>query len=377
VLLEAIRNRPRRVLMSADATGGVWTYALELARGLDRIGIEVYLAVLGPAPSPPQRREARQIGHLDLIVTGLPLDWTARSEAALAEVPETLKALALGKGADVVHLNAPAHAGAAPWPLPLVVAAHSCVATWWRSVKQGPLPPDLAWRARGTAAGMAVADAIIAPSQSFARALAQAYGVSRPIVAVPNGRQRAGPGPRREKECILTAGRLWDPAKDLGTIDAAARISGAMINAAGPIRGPNGEGAVLPHLALLGPLGSEEMARWYAAAAIFVSASRYEPFGLAVLEAAQAGAALALSDIETFRELWDGAALFFAAGDARALADILRRLQAEQSLRRQFATRANARARHWSAEQMIAATLSVYAQVLPAYPGRQPPRSAA
>ena len=39
----------------------------------------------------------------------------------------------------------------------------------------------------------------------------------------------------------------------------------------------------------------------------------YEPFGLAVLEAAQAGCALVLSDIPTFRELWDGAALFVAA----------------------------------------------------------------
>ena len=112
------------------------------------------------------------------------------------------------------------------------------------------------------------------------------------------------------------------------------------------------------------------------ATAIFVSASRYEPFGLAVLEAAQAGAALVLSDIETFRELWDGAALFFPAGDARALAGLLGRLQSEQSLRRQFAARARVRAGHWSASRMIAATLGVYAQALRVR-GRQPPRSAA
>jgi hypothetical protein len=35
-----------------------------------------------------------------------------------------------------------------------------------------------------------------------------------------------------------------------------------------------------------------------------------EPFGLAVLEAAQAGCPLVLSDLPGFRELWDGAALF-------------------------------------------------------------------
>ncbi len=49
---------------------------------------------------------------------------------------------------------------------------------------------------------------------------------------------------------------------------------------------------------------------------IFVSTSLYEPFGLAVLEAAQAGCPLVLSDIATFRELWDGAAIFFPPGDA-------------------------------------------------------------
>jgi glycosyltransferase involved in cell wall biosynthesis len=363
--------------MSADAVGGVWVYALELARGLGRLGIDVHLAVLGPEPTTSQRREAGLIRHLELIVTGLPLDWTARDEAALSETPKALHALALARGVGTVHLNAPAHAGGAPWPLPLVVAAHSCVATWWRSIKQGPLPPDLAWRARCTAAGIAVADAVIVPSLSFARALTQAYGAGLPVVAVPNGRQHAIGGLWQAKDRILTAGRLWDPAKDIASIDAAAAIADVAIHAAGPLRGPNGERAVLPHLAKLGPLDSEELARWYAAAAMFVSASRYEPFGLAVLEAAQAGAALVLSDIETFRELWDGAALFFPPGDACALANILRRLQSKPSLRGQFTARAKARAGHWSADQMIAATLSVYAQALRARPGRQPPRSAA
>lgn len=377
MLLDAIRNRPRRVLMSADAVGGVWTYALELARGLDRLGIEVHLAVLGPAPAPSQRREAREIRRLEVIVTGLPLDWTARSEAELAEVPDRLTALALGRGVDIVHLNAPAHAGAAPWPLPLIVGAHSCVATWWRSVRRGPMPPDLAWRARRTAAGMAVADAVITPSQSFARALELVYGAGPPILAVPNGRQRSSAGRWCEKSRVLTAGRLWDRAKDAATIDAAAAMAGVLIHAAGPVRGPNGEQVELPHLATLGCLGRDDLAQWYARTAVFIGASRYEPFGLAVLEAAQAGAALALSDIETFRELWDGAALFFPAGDARALAEILRRLQAEPSLRRQFAIRAKARARHWSVDQMITATLSVYAEVLSSHQGRRPPRSAA
>lgn len=377
MLLEAIRPRPRRVLMSTDAMGGVWTYALELARGLEGLGIDTHLAVLGPAPSSSQRHEARRIRRLEVSITGLPLDWTACSEAALAEVPAALKAMAVRGGADLVHLNAPAHAGSEPWPLALAVAAHSCVGTWWRSMYRTPLPADLAWRARCTGAGLAIADTIIAPSHSFARALVDAYGAALPVVAVRNGRHGARATAGREKRYLLTAGRLWDRAKDVATIDAAARMSGAVIHAAGPVCGPNGERAGFPHLAMLGDLGAGELARWYDSTAVFVSASRYEPFGLAVLEAAQAGAALVLSDIDTFRELWDGAALFFAAGDARALAAALDRLRTDEPLRRQFGGRAKARARHWSADQMIAATLGAYTHALRAFAERQSPRSAA
>src|SRR3546814_16818778 len=75
---------------------------------------------------------------------------------------------------------------------------------------------------------------------------------------------------------------------------------------------------------LLGVLGEASMAAWRERAGIFVSPSLYEPFGLAVLEAAMSGCALLLSDIPTFRELWDGAAVFTPAGDSDALADRLR-----------------------------------------------------
>jgi glycosyltransferase involved in cell wall biosynthesis len=363
--------------MSADTMGGVWTYALELARGLDRLGIDVHLAILGPAPSPAQRREARRIRSLEMTITGLPLDWTARDAAALAEVPEALQALALGCGADMVHLNAPAHAGAARWPIALTIAAHSCVATWWRATRGGPLPDDLAWRAHHTGAGLAVADAVIAPSYSFKRALVRAYGTGLDVLPVPNGMAWRGGEPRAEKRHVLTAGRLWDPAKDAATIDAAAGISGVMVHAAGPTCGPNGEQIALPHLALLGTLSSQELAPWYASTAVLIAASRYEPFGLAALQAAQAGAALVLSDIETFRELWDGAALFFPAGDADALADALTRLSVDTPQRQQLASRARARARRWSADRMVIGTLGAYAHAQAVHARRHPPRSAA
>src|SRR3954451_15355787 len=74
-----------RLLMTADAVGGVWTYALDLARGLGRHGVETTLAVLGPLPSPEQRVDAESVPGLHLVPTGLPLDWTAAEPRRIAQ----------------------------------------------------------------------------------------------------------------------------------------------------------------------------------------------------------------------------------------------------------------------------------------------------
>ncbi|MFN7117439.1 MAG: hypothetical protein ACK4TA_11615 [Saprospiraceae bacterium] len=43
---------PRTILMTADTLGGVWTYALELAQGLQSFDIQVHLATMGRHLSP-------------------------------------------------------------------------------------------------------------------------------------------------------------------------------------------------------------------------------------------------------------------------------------------------------------------------------------
>ncbi|MDT8266320.1 glycosyltransferase, partial [Roseomonas sp. DSM 102946] len=69
--------------MTADAVGGVWTYALDLAEGLAARGWRTTLAVLGPAPGMSQRLQARQVPGLDLHLTSLPLDWLAEDPGEL------------------------------------------------------------------------------------------------------------------------------------------------------------------------------------------------------------------------------------------------------------------------------------------------------
>jgi glycosyltransferase involved in cell wall biosynthesis len=97
---------------------------------------------------------------------------------------------------------------------------------------------------------------------------------------------------------------------------------------------------------------------------IFVSTALYEPFGLAVLEAAQAGCALILSSISTFRELWDGAARFVNPRDADAVADAANSLLAEAPAREALGDAARQRARLYGLQSSADATLAWHRDIL-------------
>ncbi|MCP8938940.1 glycosyltransferase family 4 protein [Alsobacter sp. SYSU M60028] len=345
-----------RLLMTTDAVGGVWTYALDLARGLAAHGTETILAVLGPEPDAAQEAAARAIPGLRLARTGLPLDWTATDRAEVAHAGARLAALAGEVEADLVQLHAPALAAGAAFPVPCLGVHHSCLATWHRAVKgDAALPEDFRWRVEMAADGLRAVDAVVAPSAAFARAVAEAYGLRRPPAVARNGR---APPPRSDAPAgthelfALTAGRLWDEGKDVATLDrAAARLAWPVL-AAGPLRAPHGGEAALRHARALGPLGEAEMRLWLRDAPVFASAALYEPFGLGVLEAAQAGCALVLSDIPTFRELWDGAALFAPPRDDAAFAQALDAVLRDEALRATLAAKAGRRARRYTVEAM-------------------------
>jgi len=344
----------QRLLVTADAVGGVWRYAVDLAGGLAARGIGTVLAVLGPPASAAQRTEAEAIPNLRLVQTGLPLDWTAGGPADLARASSRLSALAALTGVNGVHLHAPALVGAVRWPVPVVAVAHSCVGTWWSAVRGGPMPDDLQWRADATAAGLRTAAAVIAPTAAHAAAVQATYGPST-IQVVHNGLDPTPLPPVPRQRAVLTAGRLWDDAKGIAALDQAAVGLGAPVRAAGPTQGPHGEARAFANLDLLGALDQPGMAAAYAGATVFASMALYEPFGLAVLEAAQAGMALVLSDLPGFRELWDGAALFVA--DPALLQPALRQALDQPDA---LASAARGRAGRYTVDAMVSGTLAVH-----------------
>ena len=164
---------------------------------------------------------------------------------------------------------------------------------------------------------------------------------------------------------VFTSGRLWDDGKNVRLLDAAATRTPVPLYAAGPLTGPNGAAiGDLQGLRALGTLTPVQIQDWLARTSIYASSALYEPFGLGVLEAAQAGCALVLSDIPTFRELWQDAAVFVDPRRPEAFAAAFDRLTEDQAEGRRFGGLARARATAFGAEKMARGVAAIYAETL-------------
>ena len=266
---------------------------------------------------------------------------------------------------DVVHLNGYAH-GALPWRAPAVVVAHSCVLSWWRAVRGAEAPRPWERYRAAVSRGIAGAALVVAPTRAMLESLTADYG---PVVAgrvVPNGRAAAAYPPAAKEPLVLTAGRVWDEAKNVAAVvDAAAGLSWPVL-VAGDHAPPDGAGGLrgLPRLTggvrFLGRLPQRALAAWLGRASVYALPARYEPFGLSALEAALARCALVLGDLPSLREVWGDAPVYVDPASPTALGDALRSLAAAAALREEHARRCRARALGYTPERMATGYLDAY-----------------
>jgi glycosyltransferase involved in cell wall biosynthesis len=356
---------PQRVLLTTDTVGGVWTYTLELAATLEREGVEIVLASLGALPRSEQIAEARAIPGLELYALECRLPWMDDPWDEVAAAGDWLRSIARDTGADLVHLSEPVF-GALEWRVPTVAVGHSCVLSWWEMVLGESAPPAWETYRQAMRKGLAGVNGVVAPSRWMLRALRQLYGVKGGSV-IPNGRDPDSFRPGPKEPLVLTATRVWDPAKNALALDRAADGLAWPVYAAGEARRPGGGEAVAPaHLRMLGRLPPPELAGWLGRAAVFALPARYEPFGLSVLEAALAGSALVLGDIPSLRETWDGVAIFVAPDDHATLRLALEALILDPQLRQTLAMRARRRALGLTSRRMALAYLDLYRRLSPA-----------
>jgi glycosyltransferase involved in cell wall biosynthesis len=349
-----------RVLMTGDTVGGVWTFTMELAEALQAQGVEVVLATLGGHPGEAQRKEAAAVPNLRLVTSAYKLEWMDDPWQDVEESGRWLLDLEQRIAPDVVHLNSYGHGGLA-WRAPTVLTAHSCVLSWWDCVKGGRLPGTWDRYRQVVSGSLAAARRVAAPSRVMLESVARNYGPDLPPThVVPNGRKQARSYAAPKEPFVLTAGRLWDEAKNALAVSKIARRLPWPVYFAGENRDPDGGAVDFPGCRMLGRLSQADLAHWYARASIYALPARYEPFGLSALEAALSGCALVLGDIESLREIWGDAAIFVPPNDPPQLEGALRELIALPSLLREMAKRASLRARRFTPEQMAREYFTIY-----------------
>jgi glycosyltransferase involved in cell wall biosynthesis len=352
----------RRVLITLDAVGGVWRYAIDVARGLEGHGVDCLLVGFGPEPDAAQRAEC---GRNELLWTHEPLDWTVSDGSALDQGTNTLARLARDWRADLLHLNLPSQAAGLPDGPPVVVASHSCVPTWWRAVQGTALPSEWAWQTERNQAGFRRADAVLAPSGSHAAAVNAIYSGLPPLHVIHNA-TAVEPADEPKEPQILGVGRWWDPGKNGAVLDEAAAAVPWPVILAGPLNGPSHQHAVFRNARTPGALPHHDILGMMRRSAIFAAPSLYEPFGLAVVEAAISGAPLVLADIPTFRELWSDAAMFVSPNDSDGWSRALTEMAENSVMRARLSVEAQARARRFTLCRQAAKLHALYSSLAPA-----------
>jgi glycosyltransferase involved in cell wall biosynthesis len=180
---------------------------------------------------------------------------------------------------------------------------------------------------------------------SVRRALCEAKGIGRS----PRG-GTARRRPRAERILLLAGGD--SPASRAGS--GASWI-------------PEHVRPYIDRIRFLGWLSASELHRQYRAADVLVVPSRYEPFGMVVLEGMAHGLPIVAAAVDGPAEiLADGrTGLLFAPGDVSGLAETLARLLADRALSARLGVAAHEEVRvRWGWNEMLPPMLAAYRHAL-------------
>ena len=349
--------------MTADPIGGVWTYALELIKALEPTGARIALATMGAPLTQMQYQQVRELPRVALYESAFKLEWMEEPWEEVDAAASWLLHLNRTFEPDLIHLNNLAH-GHLNWGKPVVVVVHSCVLSWWQSVKTAAAPACWQTYRERVSSSLSAATVVVAPSRAMLETVETLYGFLEDAVVIPNGRNTAlfCQGPK--EPFVFSMGRVWDEAKNIQLLTEVAAALNWPVLVAGEARHPaTKEILALPNIHFLGSLAPAAIADHLSRASIFAMPAKYEPFGLSALEAALSGCALVLGDIPSQREIWQQAATYVDPRDAGALQAALRGLIADDNHRTSMGERARQTALRYSASQMASAYRQLYRQL--------------
>jgi len=349
---------------SFDAkAGGVRRYVRELTAALRVASPSVGLVAIGgtDVPSGIDRRPAATLlpTNLGWCATGLPL-------AAARE------------RFDVFH--APAYTAPLWDARPLVVTIHDV--SYARRPEWSPHPAGIGltrqWFYRRSARR---ADRILTVSEFSKQEIIAAYDLPADrIDVVPHGVGRNFvPDPRQPREPIVLhvgdihvrrnlAGVL-DVVTDLGNTvpeleDLQLVLIGRDLGGLDSLReraAARGQPGRLVHA---GTPDDAALVSWYQRASVFAYPSRYEGFGLPVLEAMACGTPVVASTAASIPEVAGDAAMLLAPDDAPGWHDAIRRVLLDTNLAQELSGRGLARAQTFTWARAAALTLEAYARAI-------------
>jgi glycogen synthase len=351
-----------KILMTADTVGGVWTYALQLARAVERYQVRVDLATMGAPLSDEQWAAAGRISTLTVHESSYKLEWMHEPWEDVEKAGKWLLQLERGLQPDVVHLNEYSY-GALPWNRPAFVVGHSCVLSWWDDVKGETAPPEWSQYRHRVGRGLRAARTVVTPTEAMLRALRKYYGPLPGSSVIYNAQEAMLFPPLHKQPYVMAMGRLWDEAKNITALCDVAPDLPWPVYVAGTAQHPEGGEAQLSNVNLLGQLTAAELSKRLGRACVFALPALSEPFGLSVLEAGLARCALVLGDIPSLREVWGDAALFVPPRDRDALRQAMLSLVEDETLRESMARRARARALEYSPRRMAGSYIDLYTRI--------------
>lgn len=353
---------PDTILMTADTVGGVWTYALELTRVLNRYDIQVHLATMGEKLNSSQQQAAQKISSLVIHESSYALEWMDDPWDDVEAAGEWLLGLEQEIQPDLIHLNNYAH-GALPWQAPVLVTGHSCVLSWWKAVKKEEAPDTWKTYSERVKEGLQRAGHVTGVTGFLLSCLKRYYGPFSSSGVIYNARDKSRFSPSAKEPLVFSMGRFWDEAKNIHALKAVSSELPWPVYIAGEDRKQQSyDNNIHP----LGMIDESEVAGWLSKTSIYVMPARYEPFGLSVLEAALSGCALVLGDIPSLREVWGEAAVYVDPDDPEELKQQTLHLIENTGKRKQMVVKALKRAERYSPEYFAQQYIAVYQQLLQA-----------
>ncbi|HLY81475.1 MAG TPA: glycosyltransferase family 4 protein [Acidimicrobiales bacterium] len=346
---------------SLTLPGGVQGQVVGLAHALRNIGVDA--RVLGPCDGPPPDASVTPLGD------SVPLASNGSFAPIAPDFPcalRTIRALR-DEAFDVVHLHEPLVPG--PTLTALVFTDAPLIGTFHRAGESAiyrAMRPLARWAAARLSVRCAVSEDALATAS-------EALGGSYELVfnGIELGRfAKAVPWPT-EGPTILFVGR-HEPRKGLAVLLDAMQYLGPDVRLWVASDGPQmaklqSRSASDPRIEWLGRINEEEKARRLRAADVFCAPSLDgESFGVVLLEAMAASAAIVASDLPGYRNVARPGkdAVLIPPGDAVALAQAVSRVLEDSRLREQLVASGECRAAGFSMDHLAERYVELYERMV-------------